>query len=365
MDFFYEFFRKPVVRRILIFALIGGLLYLMKDLLSLFLLTFLFIFIVNSAQKFLYRHIKKIIPINRRIIIVALYTISLGLFIVLAYLYVPVIIRESSAIIHKFMHEYKEALNDTSDNLFVNSLVFIGKNIDLSQYYDSGSKLALSALKNIGVTSLFIFLSFILSMFFMLEKKRILAFMHGVKYSKISWLYDEMSYFGSKFTNSFGKVIQTQIIIALINTALSTIAFWLLGFPNILGLAAMFFILGLIPVAGVFISLIPLAIIAYNIGGVQKVIYVLILIAVLHALESYVLNPKLMSDRTKLPVFFTFLILIISEHFLGIWGLIIGLPIAMFILDVLEITPTGEGEKTSQSFAARNGIAKAISRKVK
>lgn len=347
MVLLYEFFRKTIVRRILIFALIGGLLYLMKDLLSLFLLTFLFIFIINSAQKFLYRHLTRLIPINRVIIIVSLYMICLGLCIVLAYLYIPVIVHESSALIHKFSFEYQEALDNHSDNFFVNSFVNIVKHIDPSQYYDSGSKLALSTLKNVGLTSLFIFLSFILSMFFMLEKKKILSFVHGIKYSKMSWLYNEMSYFGSKFTNSFGKVIQTQIIISFINTILSTISFWLLGFPNLFGLAAMFFILGLVPVAGVFISLIPLVTIAYNIGGIQKVIYVLILIAVLHALESYVLNPKLMSDRTKLPVFFTFLILIISEHFLGIWGLIIGLPIAMFILDVLDITPTGEKKNVS------------------
>lgn len=361
MELFYDFFRKPVVRRLLIFALIGGLLYLMKDLLSLFLLTFLFIFIVNSAQKFLYRYVKKVLPVNRAIIIVLLYTIFLGLFIILAYLYVPVIIHESYSIIHKFSNEYQAALDNHSDNFFVNSFVSIIKNIDLSQYYDSGSKLALSTLKNVGVTSLFIFLACILSMFFMLEKKRIQSFVHGIKHSKISWLYNEMSYFGSKFTNSFGKVIQTQIIISLINTILSTIAFWLLGFPNLFGLAAMFFILGLVPVAGVFISLIPLATIAYTIGGVQKVIYVLILIAVLHALESYVLNPKLMSDRTKLPVFFTFLVLIISEHFFGIWGLIIGLPITMFILDVLEITPSGEEKKD----IAPDGITQAVSPEVK
>ena len=31
------------------------------------------------------------------------------------------------------------------------------------------------------------------------------------------------------------------------------------------------------------------------------------------------------------------MILIFSEHFLGIWGLIIGIPIFIFLLDVLDI----------------------------
>lgn len=339
MEYFRNLFHKTYVRRILIFALLGGLLYLIRDLLSLFLLTFLFIYLINSAQKFLYKSIKKVIPINRKIIIILLYAVFLSLFVVLAYLYVPVIVGESIAIFNKLSILYSNVLNNTTDNFFVNSIVYIIRRIDISKYFESGSRLALSMLRHVGIFSLFFFLASLLSMFFMLEKERISLFVHGFKQSKISWLYDEIYYFGIKFTNSFGKVIQTQIFISFINAILSTIALWLMGFSNLFGLATMIFILGLIPVAGVFISLIPLAIIAFNIGGFQKVIYILILIAVLHALEGYVLNPKLMSEKTKLPLFFTFLVLIISEHFGGIWGLIIGLPVTMFILDVLDAVP--------------------------
>ena len=104
----------------------------------------------------------------------------------------------------------------------------------------------------------------------------------------------------------------------------------------------MIFILGLIPVAGVFISLVPLSIVGYSTGGFTRLLYVLILVAVLHALESYVLNPKLMSQKTKMPVFFTFMVLLLSEHFMGVWGLVIGLPLTMFLLDVIGVIPERE-----------------------
>lgn len=346
MDFLKDFFNRTYVRRILIFAFIGGLLYLMKDLLSLFLLTFLFIFIVNSAQKFIYRHIKRIFPIKRVIIIVLLYLIFLSLLIAAIYTYVPIIINQTMAIFRRVSLIYRNTLSNHSDNFFANSFFYVIRNINLSQYYDSGSRIALSMLKDAGVFSLSVFLASILSLFFMLEKGKVLSFLHGFKNSKISWLYDDVCYFGVKFSNSFGKVIQTQILISLVNTILSTISLWLLGFPNLFGLAFMIFILGLIPVGGVFISLIPLGTIAFNIGGLQKVIYILILIVILHSLESYILNPKLMSEKTKLPVFFTFLVLIISEHFMGVWGLLIGIPITMFILDILDIVPEGNEKST-------------------
>jgi len=99
----------------------------------------------------------------------------------------------------------------------------------------------------------------------------------------------------------------------------------------------MVMLLGLIPVAGVIISLVPLSIVAFNNGGLVQVVYVLIMIALLHAFEAYILNPKLMSSKTKLPIFYTLSILIVSEHIAGVLGLIVGIPIFMFILDIIEV----------------------------
>lgn len=106
----------------------------------------------------------------------------------------------------------------------------------------------------------------------------------------------------------------------------------------------MIFLLGLIPIAGVFVSLIPLSIIAYSIGGLMYIVYILIVIAVLHVIEAYFLNPKLMSAKTDLPIFYSFIVIIFSEHFLGVWGLIVGIPLFMFLLDILEVTPSSKAE---------------------
>ena len=88
---------------------------------------------------------------------------------------------------------------------------------------------------------------------------------------------------------------------------------------------------------GVFISLIPLCLIAFKIGGLIKVVFVLIMIFIIHIVESYGLNPKFMSDTTHLPIFFTFATLIISEHFMGTWGLILGIPMVIFVLDLIGV----------------------------
>ncbi len=176
-----------------------------------------------------------------------------------------------------------------------------------------------------------------LSFFFFVENDRVKAFSNAFLTSKFGWFWQEVASLGKKFVSTFGIVLETQFIIALVNTIITTIVLSVLGFPQIPTLAVMVFILGLIPVAGVIISCIPLVIIAYAIGGVKMIISILVLIAVIHALETYFLNPKLMSSRTKLPIFYVFLVLFISEQILGVWGLIVGIPTFIFFLDVLEV----------------------------
>ena len=107
--------------------------------------------------------------------------------------------------------------------------------------------------------------------------------------------------------------------------------------PQIFALGLMVFVLSLVPVAGVIISLVPLSLVGYQVGGIRDVIYIIIMIMVIHALEAYILNPKFMSSRTELPIFYTFVVLLVAEHLWGTWGLIVGVPIFTFLLDVFGV----------------------------
>jgi predicted PurR-regulated permease PerM len=341
MDYLMNFLQKTYVKRIVILLAICGLLYIMKSLLTLFLMTFVIIFLMNSMQEFFYEHIRKVLPIKRTIIIILLYVIFISLISIAAYIYIPVIAIEIKSIFKNNIPEIIKIINNQSNskNILIQSFVYLSQSVDLSQYTNLLSNTLIGLVSNFGMVCLYFFLSSILSLFFMIEKDKISAFINNFKDSKISWVYGELCFFGHKFINSFGKVIEAQIIISFVNTVVSVIVLAILGFQNLLGLGTMIFFFGLIPVAGAIISLVPLSIIAFTIGGYMQVLYIFILIAFLHAFESYVLNPNIMSYKTKLPVFFTFLILIVSEHFLGIWGLLMGLPIAIFILDLLDVKP--------------------------
>ena len=182
-----------------------------------------------------------------------------------------------------------------------------------------------------------IVLALLLSLLILMEKDDLSAFGRALEKSSISGIYSQITYFVSSFVRTFAQVMKVQVIIATINCIVSVVFLKFMGFSSIIGLGIMIFLLGLIPVAGVIVSLIPLSIIAYNLGGIPKVLGIWVMIAVIHALESYVLNPKLMSNRTHLPVCMVFIILLVGEHYLGVWGLLIGVPLFIFFLEVLKI----------------------------
>ncbi len=66
------------------------------------------------------------------------------------------------------------------------------------------------------------------------------------------------------------------------------------------------------------------------------VTFCLLMIAIVHAVEAYYLNPKIVSSYVHFPMFITFVILIISEHFFGLIGLLIGVPLFSIVISLIE-----------------------------
>lgn len=338
METLREILQKEMTKKLLTLVVLGILIYFLKDILNLLLLTFLFTYLMYSVQKFIQKSIERIVPfkIEKVILTLVLYIILISSIVFVIYKYIPIAIHQIVNIFNDIAVIIANQRGKVYDNIILDYFVSVLNNVDIGKYLQGKSGYFLTLAGNIGEWGLYLFMSIILSLFFILEKDRVVRFVTGFKDSKISGFFHQMQYFGSRLLNSFGKVIQAQILIALCNSVLSVIGLWILGFHQLLGLGLMIFVLSLVPVAGVAISFIPLSIIAFRMGGFMQILYVVIMILAIHAVESYILNPKLMSVKTDLPVFFTFLVLILSEHFMGIWGLIIGIPIFIFILDLLE-----------------------------
>ncbi|WP_332647243.1 AI-2E family transporter [Lysinibacillus sp. 54212] len=313
-----------------IFAIII-ILFFLKNALNFLLLTFIFTYLGYT----LYLKLLNLLPKKLKkpkLLLFVMYSIVLLIIGVTGYRYLPVAIQQFSAIIvqgSSFNIELYEELIPPRIYSFI-------QNLDLQGILKNFGAKVLGATAGVSAFLLQAFVAILLSFFFILEIDKIKVFTRSFRTPSTAIYYDQLVQFGQSFLNTFGIAIKVQIMISIVNTVLSTAGFVILGFPNIIGLALMVFFLGLMPVIGVVISLVPLSIIAFQVGGTKYLIYMFVMIMVIHALESYFLNPKLYSITMKLPIFYTFIVLMVSEILFGAWGLVIGIPMFVFIVEMIK-----------------------------
>lgn len=331
------------LRRFSVLAFIVIVLFLVRSMMSTFLLTFIFCLLVVKLTN----AIRRVVKIPSRLIVIVVYLlVLLGLYLAIT-VYIPKIadqaIRSTKDIVDFYSNP--QNLPDDATLQWVNELI---KQSNVMSQMKNGVSLIWKYITGVGTMGVTLFLSMTLSFFFTIEKRSMDNFSRLFLQSDFAWFFQDLYFFGKKFVTTFGVVIEAQFFIALVNTVLTTIVMAVMHLPQLAVLALMVFILSLIPVAGVIISFVPLSLVGYSVGGFRDVIYLIITIIVVHALEAYVLNPKFMSSRTNLPIFYTFIVLLVGEHFLGIWGLICGVPIFTFFLDILGVKRHDEPVPTIQ-----------------
>ena len=313
-----------------------GLFFTFRNMLNIILLTFLCTFIFYQLLSLVKRICKKYrIPLLPDKFLIALFYLLFVLLMVYGFYKLSPIIAKQVADLIAIFEDFDLnalAINLTPD--YANAFI---EKLHLNDFLTNLAQSLGSIATTVTGLTVDIVLALLLSLLILMEKDDLSAFGRALEKSSISGIYSQIVHFVSSFVSTFAQVMKVQVLIATINCIVSVIFLKFMGFGSILGLGVMIFLLGLIPVAGVIVSLIPLSIIAYNLGGIPKVLGIWVMIAVIHALESYVLNPKLMSNRTHLPVCIVFMILIIGEHYLGVWGLLIGVPLFIFFLEALNI----------------------------
>lgn len=333
MNLWQKFMDNTPLRRMVVLALMCFSLWLVRSMMTLILLTFILTFINLRLTETLHRYLK----IPERIALILIYVVAIGGVYLAITTYLPHLVNQTNILISKLIDFYRDNTN-TKNQLLQYISKYLSSN-DISTQAKNGFTVVLHYLSSVGNVSFSYLMALILSFFFVLEKKQTYHFSKMFLHGPSAWLFNDVFYFAKKFGNTFGVVLETQLLIAICNTAITGIALAFLQFPQLLVLTVFIFFMSLIPVAGVIISAIPLSFIAYYDGGLRYVIYIIILLLVVHAFEAYFLNPKFMSARTELPIFYTFIILLFGEELCGVWGLIVGIPIFTFVLDLLGVKP--------------------------
>lgn len=359
-------FSEIVINKIIAFTLLLIIGWVLTDFLALFFITFLFAYIFLELGELFANKVhhwgstgKKDTPHK----IAAKYSTTNHMVTILYIIFVGIVIFIFSNILPQIGVEVKKFLQ-SAPTITLQAQDFISKiedatNLDLGLGKIAGDFMSQANIESLGqktiayITNAGILLTkfliaLVLSYIFIIERDKITRFLSKIKDGNFSFLYDEWSIIAKKVGTGFGLIFKAQSIIALVNAVLTSFGLLVISFfhggeafPYIFTLSLIVFIFGFIPVFGTFLSGIPIIIIGYGYGAdTQDSIYIVAaivaMIAIVHAVEAYYLNPKIVSSYVHFPVFITFVILLISEHFFGLIGLLIWVPLFSILLSFIE-----------------------------
>ena len=181
-------------------------------------------------------------------------------------------------------------------------------------------------------------LALLFSFLILIDLERIKRTIEGLRNSKVGDFYVEAAEPIARFGILLGRAIEAQAAIAFLNTVLTLIGMLVLGIPLVAMLSVIVFVCSFLPVIGVFISTTPIMLVALNAGGLGLSLAAVGLVVVIHVIEAYLLNPLIYGRHLKLNPVLTVIILYVAYHAFGLWGMLLGVPVARyFIHDVLGV----------------------------
>lgn len=197
-------------------------------------------------------------------------------------------------------------------------------------------KVALDQLTNLSRQALAILTTFLLALLFgfliVLDLPHLAASVRDLENTRLRFIYVEVADNIYQFGKVLGHAMQAQFYIACVNTVLTAIGLHVLGMGEHMAfLSVLVFLFSFVPVAGVFISSIPICLIALNMGGLNLMLLSIALITLIHLVEGYALNPLIYGARLRVNPVIVLIILTVGGKLFGIWGLILGLPVCIYL----------------------------------
>lgn len=209
-----------------------------------------------------------------------------------------------------------------------------------------------ATVRNIGSTLLAISSQFLLSLLFsfliVLDLPNLTAGALSLRNTKLKFVYDEMADSLVRFGLTMGRAFEAQFAVATVNTVLTALGIWIINIRDELAFISLIvFLCGFVPIAGVFISSVPICLLALAEGGTPKLFLAILLIFLVHAVESYILNPRIFGTHMKLNPVVVMILMTLSGKLFGVWGLVLCLPITTYLFqDAIQYRQEDKEEKT-------------------
>ena len=180
-------------------------------------------------------------------------------------------------------------------------------------------------------TSAFL-LALLFSFLIVLDLNNLAASVRDLESTKLRFIYRSVAGKIRDFSLVLGRALEAQLIIAIINSLLTAIGISLLGLGEHLAFLSMIvFFCSFFPVIGVFISSIPICLIALQTQGLHIMLLAILLITIIHVIEGYILNPRIYGSYMRINSVIILIILTIGGKLFNFWGLVLGVPVCTYV----------------------------------
>lgn len=296
------------------------------------------------------RKLKLITKHKRGISIFAIYIIALLLIILIINFVLPAISRSIMDLITNLPSYY----NDTKEAVSALPQDSILNKINASQMIENLQKINLEQFFNMeaigryakGViniaTSLFdCFVSVIVSVYILLERKQILKFFGSLASAIFKTkTYKTIEKYFYKTNEVFFTFLSSQLLDAIVVAILTSIAMLILDVKYAVLLGAMIGIFNLIPYLGAIIAVVIAVIITIFTGGLAQAVWVAVIVTILQQIDANIINPRITGNSLKISPLLVIFAVTFGGAYFGILGMFLAVPIAtiirLFLLDYID-----------------------------
>lgn len=194
----------------------------------------------------------------------------------------------------------------------------------------TGTAIVETALRSIGYVLMLTGFTFLFTLFFLLYRTHLLKFLVAsfteTHHKTVFEIVDNIQFMVKKYL--VGLFLQMIIV-----TVLSFIAYTIIGVKYNFMLAILTGILNILPYIGIFTALLIGALITFATAGISHVLFIMIAIIVIHAIDGNIIMPRVVGSKVKINSLIVIIGLVIGEMIWGIAGMLLTIP----ILAILKI----------------------------
>lgn len=150
-----------------------------------------------------------------------------------------------------------------------------------------------------------------------------------------------------------GRWMQGQIFLGVLVMVLVYLGLLIIGVPHALLLAVLAGLFELIPLFGPILAAIPAIFVAYGALGMPTALIVALLYLVIQQFENHIIYPLVVKKVIGMPPIISIMALVIGGQLAGFLGILISVPVAAVVMELLSDLEERKSAKLSAMKSAR------------